>query len=145
MRTFRAFKKQDGFTLVEILVAVVVLLIIATAFVPIFRTSFVNIFTYGQRDKAMALASEKMEIFYARQPLDNNEIDKILEELSGNYISDLNNLYNYQNNDYNYTYEDTFMPVEGENNIIGYKITIVAFYISGDRYIELSSFVRKAD
>ena len=141
----RALKKQDGFTLIEVIVAVVILLIIATTFVPIFRTSFVNIFTYGHKDKAMALASEKMEIFYANQPLDNTDITNILGELNGNYVSDVNDLYTYQNNDYNYTYKDTFMPVEGEDNIVGYVITIVSFYQNGDRYIELESFVRKAD
>ncbi len=141
----RAIKKQDGFTLIEVIVAVVILLIIATVFVPIFRTSFVNIFTYGQKDKAMALASEKTEIFYARQPLDNNDITNIIDELSGNYVSDVNDLYSYQNNNYNYTIEESFMPVENNTNISGYKITIVAFYLKGDRHVEITSFVRKAN
>ncbi len=139
-----AFKKQDGFTLVEVIVAVVILLIIAMAFVPLFSTGTINIFSFGHRDKAMALGSEKMEIFYANQPLDNGKIDEIIDTLSGNYVIDSNDLHTYQGNGYNFSTEESFMPIEYESDVSGYKVTIVVFYQNGEKHVTVVSFVRGA-
>jgi len=60
-------KNKKGFTLIEVLISLAILGIIVFAFLNLFGTSFVNIYTMGGKDRAMAQASDIMEILYNQQ------------------------------------------------------------------------------
>ena len=137
MKKFNVNKK--GFTLVEVIVSMAILALIATAFVPLFGFSFTNIFSYGERDKAMSVASDIMEELYAEQPLpDNFSIDDIegIDENSDYFI------YNSESRFKVLKLEEDF-DIDGDN-ITGYKVTIEVPYKDGDkeRDVTLTSFVR---
>jgi len=147
--------KNKGFTLVEVIVSMAILALIATAFVPLFGFSFTNIFSYGERDKAMSVASDIMEELYATQPFSeeskiadfiNDDLD--LEDLDGNKIAgnevdnenELRDDYDNKNV-FNYLVKDNNMEING-TEINGYEVTIVVFYKNGERHVTLTSFVR---
>jgi len=132
---------QKGLTLIEVIIAVTILTIIAVAFIPLFSTSFSNIFAYGDKDLTMAYASDQMEMLYSRQPFSN--VDELKNKLSGGQSVDTrDDLYSY-NPDYDFNYYIEGVNIsDGDTDINGYKVTIVSFYREGDRKVELSSFIR---
>ncbi len=135
-----SMKSQEGLTLVEVIIAIMLLVIIAAAFVPLFSTSFANIFTYGHKDRAMASASELFEELYANQPFANADAIEVI--LGSSYKVEEEDLTDYSGNDYNYHIEESFQPISGVADVDGFKVTIVYFYQDGDKYVQLSSFVR---
>ncbi|GEM_PF-3420073 len=147
-------KEQSGFTIVEVLVAIVLIVLLAIIFLPVFGTTVGNIFFHGEADRAMTLASDKMEEAYTRQPFsypDYDGLKDLLEEKNGNYVADIDELYDYDakpaESDFNFAIEpSTPINVDGdayaEFNVVGYELTIVVFYDQGDDYEKLTSFVR---
>ncbi len=137
-------RTQKGFSLIEVIVAVSVLVILAFAFVPLFSTSFANIYTYGNKDQAMTFASDQLEILYASQPFSEvADITNLLQSEDGQEISSSDDLYIYdQNYSFNYRIVDSFTPIDGNNSVEGYSVTIVVFYHGGERHVEISSFIR---
>ena len=134
---------NDGFTLIEVLVAIGILVLLAIAFIPLFSSSFSFIFTYGHRDKAMAKASEYMETIYANEPItESSAIKDLLSSLDGHDIeTDGSGILDYNPlKSFNYYIEDAFEPVSG---IEGFKVTIAVFYKNGEQAVQLSSFIRK--
>ena len=135
--------KNKGFTLVEVIVSMAILALIATAFVPLFGFSFTNIFSYGERDKAMSVASDIMEVLYAEQELDLNpgssydDYDDYIEGLIDDYTEYAKGV--------DYKLKEV-KKMDNENNgdidIKGYKITIEVPYKDGERHVTLTSFVR---
>ena len=57
----RLLFNQDGFSLVEILVAFVILLIVITAVTPLFTTSYAGIFRAGRKSNALYQAQRDIE------------------------------------------------------------------------------------
>lgn len=55
------FRAEQGFTLVEILVAVIILSVIIVAFMPMFTNSVANIYTAGNRSEARFQVQEVIE------------------------------------------------------------------------------------
>jgi len=129
---------KKGFTLIEVLISMVILGIILFAFLNLFGTSFANIFTMGNKDQAMATASDIMEDLYRKQV--NREQQG--EEFDENFIASFLNSEGIN-------YEDpieTINPFENENGQAGFKVTITIPYQSGgqEREISLTSFFRKS-
>ncbi len=73
----RSVKKEEGFTLVEVLVAVSILTIIIFAFTTLFTTSFTGIFGAGRKSEALFKAQEEMDNAIA-QGLDESLEEKTL-------------------------------------------------------------------
>jgi len=123
---------KKGFTLIEVLISMVILGIIVFAFLNLFGTSFANIFTMGNKDQAMATASDIMEALYREQGpdgLSEADINNILDsEGVNNGVTGIN-------------------PFENENGQAGFKVTITIPYRSGgqEREISLTSFFRKSE
>ena len=140
----KLIKNSKGFTLVEVIVSMAILALIATAFVPLFGFSFTSIFSYGERDKAMSVASDIMEVLYAEQELDLNpgiSSDDYIEGLIDDY-SEGEDYYlkEVEKKDDNNPFE---VSQNGETiEITGYKITIEVPYKNGERHVTLTSFVR---
>lgn len=55
------FKQQEGFTLVEILVAIAIMMIVVFSFTLLFTSSFTWIFDAGDKSEALFKAQEKMD------------------------------------------------------------------------------------
>jgi prepilin-type N-terminal cleavage/methylation domain-containing protein len=136
----KMFPGQNGFTVLEVIVAIALLLMMSAAVVTVFGSSYSNIFSAGNKNEAMAFASEKMEALYARQPLSAAQIQTYLESVNGKFISSGNDVTTYDaNKDFNFSLE-TVEPITG---ISGQKVTIVSFYKNGEAYVTLSSFLRE--
>ena len=135
---YKLIKTSKGFTLVEVIVSMAILVLIATVFVPLFGYSFTNIFSYGERDTAMSVASDIMEELYAEQPLQAGSIADIdsIEKDNSDYF-----IYNDESEFNVLEFEEDFDVVEN-NGITGYKVTIEVPYKDGDRHVTLTSFVR---
>jgi len=122
---------NKGFTLVEILISLAILGIIVSAFVGLFGTGFANIFSIGNKDLAMAEASEVFEILY--RELENERLTKgKIEE-----ILDNQNVADYEISEY----KTIFSNGDPKG---GYEVTITIVY-QGDREVSLTSFIRGSD
>lgn len=134
---FRLLRCKKGFTMVEILISMVIIAVLAMAFIPLFSTSFVNIFAYGERDRAMTAASDIMDHLYARQPFENEneeEIGEIITDELANGYEDF--VINDDNDNKDYVKEKEIKGVKG------YKVTIEVKYQNEERDVTLTSFVR---
>lgn len=135
-------KNHKGFTLVEVLVSITILVLIVFVFVTLFSSSFANIFAFGEKNRAMALASDNMEALYALQPISSNEIKDFLENHYGNFVNDKESLYELHGKDKKFNFFiEANEPLE---DVHGNKVTIVIFYKTGERHITLSSYIREA-
>lgn len=128
--------KNNGFTLIEVIISIVMLSIILLTFLTVFSTSSINVFNSGNKNSAMNLASDTMELLYSSQPyIDSNSLVDRLKALGGNHTQPLSE--NYAEKTFNFSVQDaTLMGIKG------YNVTIVAFYKNGQRHVELTSFVR---
>ena len=134
---------EKGFTLIEVLVALTLLIIIAFAFIPLFSSSFFNIFTYGHRDKAVAQSSEYLEVINANSTYaskaavieDLDDMGGYSIEPSGDSLSDHQPGYSF-----NYHIEENIEPYAG---VTGFKVSVSVFYRAGDRHVTLTTFVRE--
>lgn len=145
-------KDKKGFSLVEVIVSMAILSILAVAFLPLFGTSFANIFLFGEREGATSYASDKLELLYAGQPFaSEGELKGVLDNGANGQDCSGGDLYDYDSGyDFNFCVEETTQPIDnygsviepGEGLLEGYKVTIVVFYNNGESHIELSSFIR---
>ena len=129
----RLQQREKGFTMVEVLISMAIISLLAMSFIPLFSSSLVNIFAYGERERAMTAASDIMEHLYARQPFDNGEPD--IEELINE---------NNENNKYEDFSFDDEIDKEVIEDVEGYKVTIEVKYQNEERKVTLTSFVRGA-
>jgi prepilin-type N-terminal cleavage/methylation domain-containing protein len=135
----KMFPGQNGFTVLEVIVAIALLLMMSAAVVTVFGSSYSNIFSAGNKNEAMAFASEKMEALYARQPINAAGIQTYLESVNGKFISTGNDITIYDaDKAFNFSLE-TVQPITG---VSGQKVTIVRFYRNGSAHVSLSSFLR---
>ncbi len=146
-----SFKEQKGLTLIEVMIALAILGIIVVAFMPLFGVTFANIYSYGSRDEAKAKAAEQLEELYAEQPFpfegDPDIVGTLKEgvdEYQGEHIEGSENDLHTppKEADFNFSVEENFEPMENEEDVKGYKVTIVFFYQDGERHVELTSFIR---
>ncbi|QNO16114.1 prepilin-type N-terminal cleavage/methylation domain-containing protein [Alkalicella caledoniensis] len=123
----RIVNNNKGFTLIEVIISILIISIIVLAFLSIFSNSVINVFSMGNKNTAMVLASDIMEILYGSQPFENiGQLNEFLDSLEGNF-----------------SYSVQQSTLLGE--IDGFNVTIVAYYKNGDRSVELKSFIRGED
>lgn len=135
---FLANKK--GMTLIEILIAFLLMSILTSAFLLVFSSGVVNILDFGSRSRALAAANQAMEDVYSIQEPTQGLIVGKLNALNGVQITNSPDLYTYKGKDFNYfiQYIDTTVSS-------GFRVTIVYFFRSGEKFIDLESFVREGD
>ena len=135
-------ENQKGFTLIEIMLALVILGMMAISFLAFFGNSLTNIFQIRARKEALALATNKMENIYALQPVDLsiNENYEFMEDLltAENYVvkyDDENDLYKL----YAQSHKQGIICIE--KNDQGFKVSIEINYRK-EKTIKLTSFIR---
>lgn len=127
---------QSGFTLIEVIISIVMLSIVVLSFLTIFSTSSINIFSFGNKNSAMNVASDTMELLYSSQPYSDSSlvVDRLLL-LGGKHTEPIS--HNHAGKNFNFSVKDATLL-----GIDGFNVTIVAFYKNGERYVELTSFVK---
>ncbi|GEM_PF-2689314 len=80
----QSLKRENGFTLMEVLVAVTILSIVTAAFVTLFSSSFQGIYSMGHRTEAMLKVQKHMEIVLeiAKQSSDYADFDGQVEVMT---------------------------------------------------------------
>jgi prepilin-type N-terminal cleavage/methylation domain-containing protein len=134
------YNDEYGFSLIEIIVAIAILGIIVVSIMGLLGNSIVHVFSSGKKDKAVSRAANQMELLYSINPknkaeliLNNAELVTDSSQQGGLYDETDKNIIRY--------------CIEGETEGFadGFKVTIVAFYMNGKRYVTLTSFIRKRE
>lgn len=134
--------KKDGFTLIEIIVASVILIIIAALIINVIMTGMLNVNRFGESNIAMTNASGIIEHLYSLQPLTLAKIKLEVENISDAvFVASEDDLKAYTGHDINYTVSDFPDTV----NKKGYKIVLTVFYNRGESSVSVSSFLRRSD
>lgn len=148
----RTAVNECGFSLVEILVAMLLLSVMVIAFFNLFDAGLFNVFSSGQRNDALELAFEKMERLYARtSPTSGNDLntkDDIHE-----YLTDRDGFFVDDGQDPNSAHPFSFYLVDTANEpkvlltagvdpyeVDGVEVTIVVFYLD-TRTVSLTGFL----
>ena len=145
-------RNKEGLTLVEVLVSMLIFGIVVFAFLNLFGSSFVNIYSMGTKDRAMAQASDIMETLYRKQNLSGgfenpSEISSILvSDFDGSQPNNGKGNLFQNNNNYSGTYEIVSRN-DFINGINGFEVNISVSYTgpSGQNNINLTSFFRGRD
>lgn len=58
---------EEGFTLIEVIIAITILMIVIFAFTTLYTTSFSGIFSAGRKSEALFLAQEAMDNLIAEE------------------------------------------------------------------------------
>jgi len=137
---------KEGFSLVEVLVAMLVLLILVVAFTPLLSWSFNTIFNEGRKSQAIATAMEETDkltaiIWNAEKPITSLEnIDECVS--SADLLKDRSKkwVFCYKQ----YAPENPKQIIENgvTKNVLGYDIAVVVFYEQGKYYVKLESFIK---
>lgn len=146
-----------GFSLVEIVVAVLVLSVTTLAFLNLFDAGLLNVFSSGHRNDAMEFAFEIMERLYARTSPHTGEYSLNTKDDIRAYLVDPLHEGFYvdgghePNPDHPFSFylvdtedEPKVFAVEGTESYEadGVTVTIAVFYLDS-RTVSLTSFVRR--
>lgn len=121
--------QSQGFSLVEVMVASVLLAVLIVTFTNFFGWNVTSIFDTGQRTEAIAEAEKKLEKLH--YSMDDYESDP-------EYTSP-GTVLTYQNRSRNFCVEEESYA---GGSIQGYKVTVVVFYKSGERQAAITSFIQ---
>lgn len=93
---------KKGFTLIELIISLAVLMIILVAFISMFTNGFITVITMGNKSKATMEGQEIIDRVYVESDITNedslqNSISTILDEegLSGQYVDYTDNITNF--------------------------------------------------
>lgn len=93
---------KKGFTLIELIMSLAVLMIILVAFISMFTNGFITVITMGNKSKAAMEGQEIIDRVYVESDITNegslqNSIATILDEegLSGQYVDYTDNIANF--------------------------------------------------
>lgn len=137
---------KKGFTLIEILISLAILGIIVFTFLNLFGTSFVNIYTMGGKDRAMAQASDIMEILYNQQEISGFENKAAIINAFPHDVTGSEDEGNFAIPGTNYTGSYKIQEINPFGDEIGgFKVLIEVFYQEngGGRQVSIDSFFRR--
>ncbi|WP_449240718.1 type IV pilus modification PilV family protein [Desulfoscipio gibsoniae] len=138
---------KEGFSLIEVLVAIVILLILVVAFTQLLSLNFSTIFNEGRKSKAIAIAMEKTDkltaiIWSAENPSESLEqLDECVacEDLLNDNSRLKEWVFCYKQ------YTGSNPKVVDDKNITGYDIIVVVFCKDGNCHVKLESFIEDAE
>ncbi|MFL0268565.1 prepilin-type N-terminal cleavage/methylation domain-containing protein [Candidatus Clostridium radicumherbarum] len=130
---FKGIRK--GLTLIEVIISIAILGIIAVSFLSMFSNGYINIFTMGNKSKAVVKAQSAIDsacsagrINYATDP-DLNGMSS-----SAASVADLHTFSSGIESKY-------FIENVTINSVLYKRITVAVFYQGGQRYVELTSLI----
>ena len=138
-------QKEEGFSLIEILIGLVVLLVMVIIFTQSIGFNYLSIFHTGERNRATVSAQNKLELISA-MALQYETLTAMKEDLAENdeeYLEefgDLNELGDTVGDGRRFTLEEAFNDIDGEE-VEGYEVTVIVFYNNGTFHVRLISFI----
>ncbi len=137
---------KKGFTLIETLVSLAILVIMAALFMTVLSSSIKNIYSSGVTSKSFVFISEEIENLYSMQPLTYEEIEEKLKDKGKiYYVGSEDDEENYieeiykkpEGKDFNF-----LIKTHDKDGIKGFNVIIVYFYNNGEDYVTLTTFFR---
>jgi prepilin-type N-terminal cleavage/methylation domain-containing protein len=141
------FNNHNGFTLIEILIAMAILLIIVVAFLSVFTNSFIAIASMGDKSRASADAQKIIDRVYGEGDLSGASelrasISSIVQEIEPNNFEDYTDkigLFDEENSNgkkirfYITSTEDLII----KNNV--FILTLRVYYQNNKKHVTISS------
>lgn len=126
---------RKGLTLIEVVISIAILGIIAVSFLSMFSQGYINIFTMGNKSKALVKAQATIDVA-CRAGRINYATDPDLNGMCSNAAS-VADLHTFSSGiESKYFVEDVTI-----NSILYKRITVAVFYQGGQRYVELTSLI----
>lgn len=133
MMKFKSVRK--GLTLIEVIISIAILGIIAISFLSMFSNGYINIFTMGNKSKAVVKAQSTIDAA-CRAGKINYATDPDLNGMSSSAASVIA-LHTFDSGiESKYFVEDITI-----NSVLYKRITVAVFYQGGQRYVELASLI----
>lgn len=120
--------REDGFTLIEVITALAILVLVVASFAALFTTSNASIFYAGEKSKALAIAQGIME---GLKQLPHEQL--VLYSPFQEGVKD------------GYRWQLYLEPAEiafAQDFIGGTIVTVVVYYLESNYKVKLSSFVK---
>lgn len=138
-----------GLTLIEIIVSIAILGVLSIFFLAIFTNVSADVFSWGERGKAILKAQEKLERIHSRENSileehAHQQLIKLLEKDQENIeITEDTKL--YEGNPSNDTIrlainKNKILNIHG-NDTEGYEVILVVFYQEGKKPVTVSTFI----
>lgn len=138
-------RNTEGLTLMEVIISLAILGIITVSIITIFSNSYSNIFSLGNRSKALAEASRRIEILYTI-PVEARNVATLKDALvdaTTIYVEDEAALYHTTSeNITRFMINPKTLLLNHIEENTGFKVTIVVFYQDGGRWVTLDTFLR---
>ena len=139
---------KEGFTIVEVIVTILLIAVVSTILLYLFTDSFKNIIHSGQKDEAISRNSNILDVVYSLTTSDTIDEIKVISDSANNpyitdleYVTDCSNLNNNPNNVKSRYCVEKVNNSEGDT--VGFNVSVITFYLNGERKVEHTSFVRK--
>ncbi|MEA1962041.1 MAG: prepilin-type N-terminal cleavage/methylation domain-containing protein [Bacillota bacterium] len=139
MRSIKTYAgSEEGVTLIEVLVSLVILSMFVVVLSQVMGVSVTQVFSSGERAKAVALAEKKTERIYAIA-VQTETLDELYS--ADEYSSMADRLTYDETLDYKFCLVESTKSVEGQDDIEGTDVTVVTFYNNGQSYVEITTFL----
>ncbi|NLX91073.1 MAG: prepilin-type N-terminal cleavage/methylation domain-containing protein [Firmicutes bacterium] len=143
MRRQKSKSAEQGLTLIEVIVAMAVLSLVVAAFTQLMGWSFTNIFYQGEKSKAIAAGTEKIEqlghiINTSAAPEDGLQNDN-------EWVAQYENLFDKNLPKERRFYYEKVNYSLNETPVNGYKVTVVVFYEDFKFYVLFEDFINKKE
>ncbi len=127
--------KKDGFTLIEIIIAVTVLGIILVPLLGIFTKCFINVIAMGNKTRAVEKAQAVIHYIYSERTFDQTVLTSLFD-INSKVDSELEKSTYNSKKPINYSVVDYSI-----GDKLFKKVTVLVFYQNGTKYITLSALV----
>jgi prepilin-type N-terminal cleavage/methylation domain-containing protein len=102
--------KQDGFSLVEVLIAVTILLLMVVTFTVLFTSTFDHIITSGRKSEALYLSQQKVDAAVTPDSTSVVELEISFTGLNPIFVEGHHNIYSQEYKTGRYVFVDLFIP-----------------------------------
>jgi len=102
--------KQNGFSLVEVLIAVTILLLMVVTFTVLFTSTFDNIITSGRKSEALYLSQQKVDTAVTPDSTSFVELEISFTGVNPIVVEGQHNIYSQEYKTGRYVSVDLFIP-----------------------------------
>jgi prepilin-type N-terminal cleavage/methylation domain-containing protein len=131
----KLLNQNKGLTLIEIIVAIAILGIILVPLIGMFTNGFTNIFTMGNKTRAVTEAQAVLDFIYSEKTYDPIVLTSVFN-IDSKVDEDI------ENSNYNPAKPIYYSVIEVNiKDELFNKVTVLVFYQKGKRYITLSALI----